>query len=463
MSSQEESFVSTYDKGSVKEAGAVPEPAPGHSYAPAAQAQVPQANALPLPPFKRTPVRSSFATVVSLSLMKGGNLILRVSRALLPVFNFFGLFTIVTRYEHVAEVLSRHDVFEVPFGAEIARLNDGRSPGTPFLLGIDDETDHEAQLKLVLPAFARADVSRIVAPLSRRAADRALSEASSEAPGSAFDAISKLITNVPVDVCIQYYGVPVEDRLGFAHAAIELSGYLFGLPPLAKRRTAQVEAAGKYVRAAVDRAMQAELERPDQDRDTVLARLVGMHREKPEELGRSQIRSFVIGMIVGFVPTNTVAGGHILEMLLSRDDFMHAALTAARKGDDDLLKHCLFEAMRFMPLNPGPFRICKRDFVLGANSSRPKLIRAGKVVLASTPSAMFDPRQIDDAGMFKPGRPASDYMLFGHGMHFCAGVFIAQAQITQTFKALLLRGTPRRAGPLQRHGLFPARLPITLN
>jgi hypothetical protein len=47
-------------------------------------------------------------------------------------------------------------------------------------------------------------------------------------------------------------------------------------------------------------------------------------------------------------------------------------------------------------------------------------------------------------------------------MHWCAGAYIAQAQIVQTFKALLLTKELRRApgpdGKMQRRSLFPHRL-----
>ena len=53
-------------------------------------------------------------------------------------------------------------------------------------------------------------------------------------------------------------------------------------------------------------------------------------------------------------------------------------------------------------------------------------------------------------------------MLFGHGLHWCVGAYIAAAQITQTFKVLLKRRGLRRAkgkaGTLQCYGLIPAHL-----
>ena len=77
-----------------------------------------------------------------------------------------------------------------------------------------------------------------------------------------------------------------------------------------------------------------------------------------------------MGMIDGFVPTNTMACGHILEMLLRKPVFMAHAQAAASADDDALLKRCLFEAMRFKPLNPGPFRSCAETTLL------PRVLRA---------------------------------------------------------------------------------------
>jgi cytochrome P450 len=169
-------------------------------------------------------------------------------------------------------------------------------------------------------------------------------------------------------------------------------------------------------------------------------------------------------MITGFVPTNTMAAGHMLEMLLRRPKFMAAAKEAALAGDDERLTRCLFEAMRFMPLNPGPFRICATDYTVAAGTARETTIKRGTKLLAATESAMFDNRRVVRPRTFNPDRPPTDYMLFGHALHWCVGAYIAQAQITQTFKALLvqkrLRPATGRNGKLKTLGPFPWHLTV---
>jgi cytochrome P450 len=371
-----------------------------------------------------------------------------------------GAWAAVTRHDDVAEVLARHDVFGVPYSAEMARLNDGEAPGTPFILGMDDEMAHDRQQALVMQAFRREDVAKGVKDVLQGSADAFA--ASEQAQNGRIDAIPGLITAFALDICRDYYGISLpQDRQKFAYATIDVSGHLFGLPPI--EPDAKIDVAAAYMRAVVDASIEAEMNQ-SAGKDTVLARLVARHGKTPEEPTRRDIRAFLIGMIVGFVPTNTMAAGKILEMLLEKEEFIKAARNAALAGDDDLLRRCLLEASRFMPINPGPFRVCSRDYTVAVGTPRAATIKAGTKMLASTQSAMMDRRRVFEPREFRPGRPASDYMLFGYGMHFCAGVFIAQAHITQALKALLVQKNLRRAagaaGKLRWRGGFPDHLHV---
>ncbi len=386
-----------------------------------------------------------------------------------PIPRFWVL---VTRYEDVDEVLSRNDVFKVPWSAETKLLNDGHENGTNFILGLDGERPEEGggeydwQLAQVMHAFRREDVATIVVPVARDAATSIVDRC-----GGRLDAVEKLVTAVPLTICQSYYGVTIPAPLDFTHWTIAMSGYLFG-PPFDRPRIHETVLAGAdRTRAVVDAAIELEIRRAREDPDTksatVLQRLAREHCRDPGKMTRLIIGSFLMGMIVGFVPTNTVAGGHILEMLLSRRDFLEAAQAAAQAGDDDLLARTLFEAMRFMPLNPGPWRQCARDYTIAAGTWRATRIRKGRYVVAGTQSAMFDPRQVGNPNTFDPGRDASDSMLFGYRLHWCAGIHIARAQITQTLKPLLLRRNLRRApgkaGTLQLLGLFPEHLEVVFD
>ena len=434
-----------------------PEPATGIESAVDAAAAIPpptRGSGMNLPPY--VPVRPPrVKPFVARLIMSPPQRLLAIVRLLWPIPHAFG-WAAVLRYDDVAEVLQRHDVFRVPFGNEIARLNDGAEPGTPFILGIDDEAAHRRQVERVMWAFKLQDIEQIVVPRSLESAQKRLKQAG---PGS-FDAIPGLITAVPIDICRDYYGVVIdeEERQTFAYATIELSAHLFGAPPIEPSAEGREDDAGAYVRAIVDRSIDREIASPSGS-ETVLARLALEYKSNKRE-----IRAILIGMITGFVPTNTMAGGHILEMLLRKPAMLKQARQAADAGDDDLLRHCLFEALRYMPINLGPFRICSGDHTVAPDTARAATLRKDTKVLAMTSSAMFDSRRVMRPFRFDPRRPASNHMHFGFGMHWCVGAMIARAQITQTFKALLVARSVERArgrrGKLAFWGLFPDHLYI---
>jgi cytochrome P450 len=422
-------------------------------------AERPAALARPVPPY--TPVRPArVPALLARFIMAPPQRVLALVRLLWPIPRLFGR-AAVLRHDDVTEVLRRHDVFRVPFGDEIARLNDGEQPGTPFALGVDDPLQHNDQVRVLMQVFTLGDIAEKVARAAHRSACRRLA-LPRRGP---FEAIHGLLTAVPLDICRNYFGVDITEEEGqtFAYATLELSGHLFGFPPIEPSNARREDDAAAYVQAIVDRSIARALAAPD-DGDTALARLVRLHRKDPAAVTPRVIRAILIGMITGFVPTNRMAGGHMLEMLLRKPKFLECARQAALAGDDERLMRILFEALRYMPINLGPFRICRKTFCVAADTPRATTLREGTIVLVSTASAMFDSATVRHPFRFDPSRPASHYLHFGFGMHWCVGAMIARAQLTQTFKALLVRSGLERAdgreGSLALWGLFPDRLRI---
>jgi cytochrome P450 len=372
---------------------------------------------------------------------------------------------LVTRYDDVAEVLENDVVFQVPFEDKIRKLNDHPGAGPNFLLGMQRGKDYWECQHQVMQAFKHDDVANIVAPLAAEFSNRIIADAGKINDRTIeLDAVEGLITRVPILICRDYYGLEIrqQEETDFGHWLIAMSLYTFGNPSDDPRYERAAIAAGMRVRAIVDRSIQRARAHSRVPR-TVLDRLLAMQRGEPT-LTDKVIGAYLIGMITGFVPTNTMAAGHMLVMLFRRPKFMDAAKEAAFAGDDKRLGRCLFEAMRFMPLNFGPFRICTADYTVAAGTSRQTTIKKGTKLIAATESAMFDSRRVVRPRSFNPDRPRTDYMLFGHGLHWCVGAYIAEAQITQAFKALLvqkrLRPADGRNGKLKTLGPFPWHLSV---
>ncbi len=366
---------------------------------------------------------------------------------------------LVGRYDEVNEVLSRPEVFGVPFAAEMARLADGDdSAGTYFVLGNDDPDQHAQLLCRVMRALPLSDIATRVVPMAFERAAQCIHDA-----GPTIDAVRDLITNVALHMCVEYFGVPVgDDPEKFAYATFTISGHLFKPPPIEGN---EADRAAAYVRYFVDQAIRKEACEPSHS-GTVVANLVAHAKGKGSSIGDEdfrtkpladddfrRIRAVLMGMIVAFVPTDTMAAGHMLEVLLDHPDWLEQAEEAANTGDDVLLERVLFEALRFMPNNPGPFRLCRKDYVLAEGTPRAKRIEAGSIVWVWSFAAMFDPLRIAEPKKFDKTRPQSDHLHFGFGMHACAGLFIARAHITQCFKALLQKRCGlERASPARLRG-----------
>jgi cytochrome P450 len=374
-------------------------------------------------------------------------------RRFAPILTFSD-WALVTRYDDVTDMLKRDQEFAVPFGPKIELLNGGPN----FLLGMSNGSEYRRVHDNVTTAFRPTDNAQIVAPMCASIAAEVV-----ERSGGRLDAIASLITFVPTLVCERHYGVPVADETRFAQLTIAMSTFMFGDPTDDPTIGMQAIKAGEEFRPII----QAGIDAARADRgpgDTIVKRLLAERTPAGEPLPNATIASILIGMVTGFVPTNTMAAGHMLEMLLRRPAFMRAAVAAALADDDEALWRCLWESFRFMPLNPGPFRVCAEDAVVAAGERRAKTLPKGTKLLAGTHSAMFDPRRIPRPNAFDPARQQDDYLMFGLGLHWCVGAPLAEAQITQTLKPLLkqknLRRAPGRAGQLVKFGPFPAHMSV---
>ncbi len=379
-----------------------------------------------------------------------------VLRKALPLFRVPRFYTIVTRFAHVQEVLAREEVFQVPFATRMSHL----IAGPKFVLAMQDGDEYRLQRREIMQAFRLEDVAARIAPRSAGLAAQIV-----EQSGGRIDAVEELLTRVPTILCREYYGLNVQDPKLFAQWTLAVSAYVFGSPwGKRDRHTATAQTAANCLGALIDESIRNARRAGDRS-TTIVARLVGMQEKGNGYPTDDVIRTELFGMIVGFVPTNTIASGNILEMLLRRGDFMEAAQAAARADDDERLWRCLFETLRFKPINSGLFRECVKDHTIGAGGPRGKRIRPGTRLLVSTQSAMFDGRWVVEPGTFNPDRPKHEYMLFGYGLHWCIGAFLAAAQITQTFKPLLKKHELVRAqdgdgGRLQTIGVMPLHLRV---
>ena len=382
-------------------------------------------------------------------------------RRVRPTLRVGGL-ALVTRAQDVREVMERESEFTSPYGLEMSEM----AGGSNFILGMQDGPDYRKLKSPILTAFPPDEVERRVRPIAARHAREIMDRASpaSKANPFGFDAVGRLMKVVPVRICREYFGMLVDDEQEFANWSIALSSIFFA-DPFADRTTRELAVvASERMRMTVDRSIEAVRDGRGVP-DTPLSRMVEMIDQG--RLTRAEVHAVMLGMISGFAPTNLLAGGNCLDMVLSSRDAEAAIADAVASNETEALDLAILEAMRFKPIFIGPWRYASADLKIAAGTKHEKLIPKGCTVWPSTLSAMFDPEAVEEPNEFRPGRPKKVYMVYGHGIHACIGAEVARVQIGECMRAIFLkknvRRVPGRKGRLTRLGAFPERLSITFD
>ncbi|WP_322514555.1 cytochrome P450 [Rhodopseudomonas palustris] len=360
----------------------------------------------------------------------------------------FGRLVIVTREADVREVLAQPGLYEVPYGLEMTEL----AGGTNFVLGLEGP-EHDRQNAIIRSVLRPADLDRI------RQLSAHYTTILIDASGGRIDVMKDLMTRVATETCCGYFGLEPEDPDAFAEWAMSISALLFADPfgNAATRRLALNGAA--QVRDVIDRAIARAKAAPETD--TVVGRLVAQASDGV--VTEDEIRAILVGLVTGFIPTNTLAAGKMLEELLRRPKEWAEAIACAGRDDAAGLQAILLEAGRLNPaLAPGQWRYATADGVIAHNTSRQRRVKAGSVLMVATMSALRDKRAFVSPGSFRADRPNATGLMFGDGAHACLGMHVAAAQITEVFRVLLkqpgLRTVAGSSGSIGWVGPFPRRL-----
>jgi cytochrome P450 len=375
----------------------------------------------------------------------------RLLRAVRPIARF-GKTYVVTRYDDVREAfLADHD-FRVPYKTKL----DVIMGGEPFFLGMDDTPEYRRDTMAFRLAVRREDVAARLAPETAARAEAIVAQA-----GGRLEVVDALARTVTFEVLGRYFGItdpPGGDLRVWATRLFEFQFADGGDDPELRKEVDQIAPA---LRAHIDQLIAGRHRGPGLE-DDVLGRCLDLQAKRAPELSDVEIRSALIGFVVGGLPQPPMVAPQVLEQLLRRPDELAAAQEAARRDDDKLLAGYVFEALRFDPLAPGLQRTAAHAHRLAEGSRRSVVIPEGASVLVAFSSAMMDQRRIPSPGEFRPDRLPHEYMHFGHGLHTCFGIHINHAMIPLILKPLLRREGLRRArgklGRLTKRGAFADRL-----
>jgi cytochrome P450 len=387
-----------------------------------------------------------------------------------PIFFLLGKQgpVIVTRFRDVQEVLSRPTVFTVQ------SYQPKMDPVVgDYMLAQDDTPLNERDKAIMRAMLCRDDLPRVrqqCGNLADEAIDTGLRHGSLEV-------VSQLSRKVIAQMVEQYFGFPGSDPealLRWSRATQHDMFHNFENDP--KIHAASCQAGTemrKYLKNQLIPQRREEL-KENPHRNDVLSRLLMLSRllktVLPNKSGFNEERIIAntMGLLVGAVETSSAAIVQALDMLLSRPEQLQGAQQAAQADDDKQLSQYVWEALRFSPQAPFLARVCVNDYTIAAGSQRATKIPAGRVVFASTASAMHDDWELEQPDVFRLDRPAFHTMHLGYGHHRCLGDHLSLIQVPEILKRLLRRPGLRRAcgsrGSIDRKGgPFPENFYINLN
>ena len=362
---------------------------------------------------------------------------------------------IVSRREDMLDVIAREADFGVVYGPRMERITGGEN----FFLGMQDSPRYTRDVSNMRLVVRWEDVPAIVVPF---VAERA--EALVAGAGGRIDVPQQLSLPVAAGLLDLYFGTPGPSAAEMTDWTSSLFHYLFLDLQADPAVEAKADLAAAGLRDWLDRHI-AERKASGKDRDDVLGRCLALQRSGTPGMTDLDIRNNLVGLLIGELPTTSAAANLALDELLSRPDALASASAAARAGDDALFAAHVFEALRFRPMNPVIYRRAMVDTWVARGAARGRRIAAGKMVLASNLSAMFDPLDVPSPGAFRTDRPWDTYILWGYGLHTCFGAHLNRATLPGILKPLFARPNLRRAagdaGKLDFAGTkFPVHLAV---
>ena len=332
--------------------------------------------------------------------------------------------------------------------------------GEPFFLGMGDTPQYRRDTEAMRKVMPPTDLSRLAKDVEERG------EAIIAASGGRIDVVDQLVRRVTFDFLSAYFGIPQPVQGDLRVWATRLFEFQFADSGNDPALRAEVDEIAPALRAHIDAAIAHRRQEPV--KDDVLGRCLARQAVGEPGFDDKQIRTALMGFIVGGPPQPPMVVPQAMEQLLRRPKVLAEAKIAARADDDERLRRYVFEAMRFDPLAPGLPRVAiKKDFTLARGTRDETAIKAGSQVLAAFASAMMDPRRVANPKTFDPNRPDLDYMHFGFGLHECFGRHINRATLHFMLKPLLKRQNLRRAegpdGRLRKNGPFSEKLVVVFD
>jgi len=161
--------------------------------------------------------QASITTKIQAWLLANLNLVFSILRWVKPIAVYKNA-ALVTRFDHVQEVLSHDDIFHVTYKEKMEKVTSGEN----FFLGMQNTPIYTRDVSNMRLAVRRTDLPEIITPFVDNCAEKIMASAQGR-----IDVPAELSRVVPTRLVGHYFGTPGWDEEEFANAATSMFQYLF--------------------------------------------------------------------------------------------------------------------------------------------------------------------------------------------------------------------------------------------
>lgn len=336
-----------------------------------------------------------------------------------PKYNFFAL----ARYADVVEASRDHETYSNRWGAAPPFLANAESvaegPGNMLFM---DPPNHERMRKLVNRAFtprAAQNFEHIVRRVIKEKAD---------AIGGAknFDWVADFVALFPVEVICSILGIPSQDHQTIRHWVDE-SLTIDPLNPPDENFMQRTGTLYMYILEFIK-------EKRKNPSDDMMSQLI---ETRIDDDGSGDTRPLSDDEIAGFSLLIASAGAETVTKLLGSTAYLldkNPDQWSKLKANPTLIPKAVDEANRYFAPSQYQGRHAMKDVSLHGVD-----IPAGSGVVLLTAAATRDERQFPEPDKFDIERDVPVQISFGHGIHYCLGVYLAKLECKVAMETLIER------------------------
>lgn len=335
---------------------------------------------------------------------------------------------LLTRHEHVRDLLMGNDKFSSRLGTRVPRTPKRATPEERYALhqltqiSHLDEPLHSLYRRPMNKHFSAPAVGRM-----GHSVDEFVDELIAElAPQGRADVIENIAAELPVRVVMRLLGVPEEDWPELREASWQ---FLAAADP---RFTINNDAVATSIHGRtrlIEYCTQLALDRRKSPKDD-FATLVGEVEIDGDKLSVHEMATWFVSIVAGGLATTRNAIGVGLWLFMT-----HPEQRAKLVEDPSLTKTAVEEILRWNAPARNRLRVANED--IDFHGTR---IKAGDWVVGILSSANRDEREFDNPDAFDITRTHNPHLSLGAGVHMCLGRALVRLELAallpKLFKAI---------------------------